>query len=267
MQYWRVYAILELNGNGIQSTGLSCLADAVFSGKINIEGRLELSDNPLGVEGCEVVCRMLSSSHCQAWNVSLFRCKLTTTGCCLPSMDCLSLRNGTCTPHETLIRKVANQLFQMPLNTTITHLGLGGSCFTQEGALILAGFMHLCGCMECLVSCDSGITSDDIKLLLEKLTELKCSSPSLCSKLEIWFLHNNEIDDNGVSSLIDHLPSLFPCLGYTRLDAFIHIKFGVFLDDNPVSTQMQIWLDKKWNQRQKVRCCVSGNITCTRLLT
>ena len=60
---------LELKDNGIHATGVSCLADAVCSGKIVLKGlwtsKLDLSDNPLGLEGTVAIGRMLSSNHCQ----------------------------------------------------------------------------------------------------------------------------------------------------------------------------------------------------------
>ena len=96
---------LILSGNGIHSTGVSYLTDAVCSGKIVTvrtcvgEG-IDLSDNPLGLEGCVVVCRMLSSSHCQAGSVVLYRCKLTTVGSGLPSANPVNLCNDI--PHLTL---------------------------------------------------------------------------------------------------------------------------------------------------------------------
>ena len=59
-----------------------------------LSGCLDLSDNSLGLEGTIAVDRMLSSSHCEPWDVKLCRCGLTTTaGSGLPSTDSLYLGN------------------------------------------------------------------------------------------------------------------------------------------------------------------------------
>ena len=137
----------------------------------------------------------------------------------------------------------------MPQNDTITLLNISGTSFTGEGVHILAGFMHLCVSLKSLYSADCGITSDDLKLLLDKLSQLKSSSPSICSKLETWFLDNNRIDDSGVSALIDHLPSLFPRL--------VSCGYGVdLLSNNPVSSQANKRLKEEFERRRKVKRCV-----------
>ena len=241
---------LELKDNGIHATGVSCLADAVCSGKIVLRGSyntLNLSDNPLGLEGTVAIGRMLSSNHCQLWSVHLSRCELTTAGGGLPNTDSLNLGDNI---SGEAVRDIGQQLCQMPQNNTITWLDLDGYSFTGEGVQILAGFMHLRPCLQHLYSINGGITSDDLKQLLDKLSQLKSSSPSLCSKLESWNLDNNEIDDSGVSVLISHLSSLFPRLGCGSFD-------GMVLSNNPVSTEMEKILKEELRRRKEVRCYVN----------
>ena len=238
---------LVLSYNGIHATGIASLADAVCSGKVVIIGEyveLDLVDNPLGLEGTLAVGKMLSSSHYQPRTVHLSRCKLTADGGGLPNTDSLNVGiNISC---ET-VRDVGQQLCQMPQNNTITWLVLDGNSFTGEGIHILAGFMHLCPCLENLYSHDCGITSDDLLLLLDKLTQLKSSSPSLCSKLESWYLDNNRIDESGVYGLINHLPSLFPRLGCGLIG-------GISLRGNPVSREVETKLEEEVKRRKEVRC-------------
>ena len=238
---------LHLSDNGIHATGIASLADAVCSGKVVFiiggYSQLNLSDNPLGLEGTLAVGTLLSSSHCQLRKVDLSRCKLTTDGGGLPNTD--SLNVGINISGET-VRDVGQQLCQMPHNT-ITSLDLDGNSFTGEGIHILAGFMHLCPCLKYLYSRDCGITSDDLLLLLDKLTQLKSSSPSLCSKLESWYLISNRIDDSGVYGLINHLPSLFP-----RLDCGLSGKID--LRGNPVSREVKTKLEEEMKRRKEVRC-------------
>ena len=73
---------LHLNDNDIHATGVSCLVNAICTGKIMfIKGMLTelyLCDNPLGLEGTLSVGRMISSNHCQLSSLDLSECKLTT---------------------------------------------------------------------------------------------------------------------------------------------------------------------------------------------
>ena len=229
----KVVSFLALTDNDIHATAVSCLADAVCEGKmvvvrnmvVGFISEFDLSNNPLGLEGTVAIGRMLSSSHCQLHSVQLSRCELTTAGGSLLNTDSGNTISGEA------VRDVGQQLCQMPQNSTTMRLMLDGNSFTGEGIHILAGFMHLCPCLKSLSTSNCGITSDDLIRLFDKLAKLKSSSPSLCSKLESWNLRNNQIDDSGVSALMDHLPSLFPCLGCDPFD-------GIYLDSNPVSSEM-----------------------------
>ena len=206
----KVISSLGLADNDIHASGVSCLADAVCSGELKLvslihiliqnRNELNLSGNPLGLEGTIAVGRMLSSINCQLQTVHLSRCHLTTARSGLPSTDSISYE------------AVGQQLYQMPQSSTVGQLDLDHNSFTGDGIHILAGFMHLCPDLWYLYTRDCGITSDDFIWLLG---ELKSSSPGLCSKLKEWYLNNNQIDGRGVSALIDHLP-LLPHLWYDR---------------------------------------------------
>ena len=243
---------LELKDNGIHATGVSCLADAACSGKIVLKGlvtsKLDLSDNPLGLEGTVAIGRMLSSNHCQPWSVHLSSCELTTAGGGLPNTDSLNLGDNI---SGEAVRDVGQQLCQMPQNNTITWLHLDGNSFTGEGVHILAGFLYICPCLKSLYSRNCGLTSDDLKQLLDKLSQLKSSTPSLCSKLDEWDLDDNKIDDSGVSVLISHLPSLFPRLGCGSYSD------GIDLSNNPISSEMEKMLEEELRRRKEVRCYVN----------
>ena len=234
----KVISDLRLADNDIHASGISCLADAVCSGKLKkvMLGKLDLSDNPLGLDGTVAVGRMLSSSHCRLQEVTLDKCGLTTVGFGLPNTGPLNLGTSTIS-----CEALGQQLCQMPQNSTIASLNLDGNSFTGEGIHILAGFMHLCPHLDALYARDCGITSDDLIRLLDKLSQLNSSSPSICSKLESWYLYNNQIDDRGVSALMDHLPSLFPSLGC----------WGYNLSHNPVSAGMMKRLEEELIRRRK----------------
>ena len=245
---------LGLHDNGIHATGVSCLADAACSGKIILKDtcELDLTDNPLGLKGAIDIGRMLSSNHCQPQRVFLSRCELTTAGGGLPNTDSLNLGDNI---SGEAVRDVGQQLCQMTQNNTITMLNLDGNSFTGEGIHILAGFMHICPSLKYLYSRNCGITSEDLKQLFDKLSQLKSSSPSLCSKLETWSLGNkknnvnNKIDDSGVLALMDQLRSLLPRL--------CSLGLSIFLRNNPVSSEMEKMLEEELRRRKEVRCYVN----------
>jgi hypothetical protein len=239
-----VVSSLSLMGNDIHSFGVSCLADAVCSGKLKFHAyysELLLSDNPLGLEGSIAVARIISSSHCQSLSqIHLSRCGLT-----IAEINPSSTESLCDTISSVAERDIGQQLCHIPQSSTTSVLVLNGNSFTGEGIHILAGFIHLYPCMKCLYTSDCGITSDDLIWLLDTLTQFKSSSSNLCSKLERWGLQNNLLDDRGVSALIDHLPSLYPCLEY----------HNNILDGNPVSREMKKRLKEELERCQEEVSC------------
>ena len=246
----KVVSQLELMDNDIHAFGTSCLADAICSGKVYNLTELNLSDNPLGPEGAIAIGRMLSSRHCSLHTVKLSRCELTTTGVGLPNTDSLNSSNTvTVMTSSEALKDVGRQLCQMPRSSKISYLELNGNSFTGEGIHILAGFIHLCPCMTHLYTNDCGITSDDLIWLFDILTQFNYSSPyrRVCNILSTWYLINNQIDDSGVSALMDHLTSLFPCLGCVP-------HTYIVITNNPVSDEM---MKRLWEKaRGKVSCSV-----------
>ena len=248
----RLYVLqwLDLRGNDIHAFGMSCLAEAVCSGKVVItnllgESNVDLDGNPLGLEGCVLVCRMLGSRHFKPHTLSLSDCQLTTAGAGLLGTGSFNVNDSTLCEAQ---RHVCQQLCRYSQNCCITCLFLSGSSFTGEGVGILAGFMYLCVSLRQLYTRGCGIDSDDIKQLLDKLLQLKHSSPNICTMLESWILSDNKIDDAGVSQLIDQLPTLFPRLG-------CGISGCILFGNNPASKEMQIKLEKEWNKRVKKVSC------------
>ena len=229
---------LYLEDNDIHATGVSCLADAVCSGKIVIKNKLYLSYNALGLEGALAVGRMISNNHCQLDYLDLFECELTTAGGGLPNTDPLNVCGNISS--ET----VRQQLCQMPQNNTVTRLILSHNTFTGNDIHILAGFMCLCPALHGLMTSNCEITSDDLRQLFEILKSSVLCKP--CSKLQFCDLRDNKINDDGVSALIEHLPSLFPSLQSTG-----------FSNNYTFSREMKVRLDEELRRRRKeVRCCV-----------
>ena len=131
----------------------------------------------------------------------------------------------------------------MPQSDTMGVLFLDGNSFTGERTHILAGFMYLCPCLWLLSTKDCSITFDE-------LSQFKSSSTNtgLCSKLRSWHISNNQIDDRGARAVMNHLPSLFPCLGYNEYD-------DVDLCNNLVSSEVKKRLEEKLRERREVSCC------------
>ena len=238
--------LLAICNNDIHTFGVLCLADAVCSGKLEFKGLsmshfscLDLKDNPLGLEGTIALGRMLSSSHCQLCAVDVARCMLTTAGGGLANPDSPNLGS-------TLFLEVVGQrLCQMPQNSAMKELHLDGNCFTGKGIHILAGFLQLCPGLVWLFTRNCGITSDDLLCLLDKVAKVKSSGSSTCSMINKWSLCNNQIDDGGVSAIMDHLPSLLPYMGCE--------KYGdIELEDNPVGGEMMKRLKEELRKCQEV---------------
>ena len=228
---------LQLKHNGIHVKGVLCLADAICSQKVVIEGELCLSDNFLGLEGTLAVGKILSCNHCQLSQLDLSGCMLTTA------------RGGPANMDPLDVRDVGQQLCHVPRNKTIIRLVLNGSSFSGNSIDVLVAFMYLCKGLKCLHTSNCEISSDDLIQLFSTLSSLKPSFPNLCSKLETWHLNDNGISDSGVSALIEHLPSLFPKLGCGD-------KGDVHLYNNTsISSDMKKKLKEELRSR-KVRCCV-----------
>jgi Ran GTPase-activating protein (RanGAP) involved in mRNA processing and transport len=196
---------LNLGWNDIHAAGISCLADSICAGKMVIKHHLCLIENPLGLKGAEAVVRLLSSKHFQAEHVMLDYCGLTTaeddsahsisphSG---ESISCVGIREWACR-HKIKADSVKS-------------LCLLRNNFFGEGIHVLAGFMYLCPQLRSLCCGDCNITSNDLEKLLPLLSQSNL-------KLERWVLSDNNLDDDGVSALIEHLPK-FPSL--TDIDIY-----------------------------------------------
>ena len=199
---------LSLSDNSIHAAGVSYLVESVCSGRIimskkNTFYELCLDDNQLGQKGTIDVCKMLICSRCKFATIHLRRCKLTMVEYDSSNTDSISLSNSVS------CESIGQQLCQMPQKYSVRCLCLNGSNFSGDGIHILIGIMHLCVNLVELNCSDCGITSNDLTLLLDKITKLKSSSPDVCSQLDSWDLSKNKIDDSGVMALINHLPALF----------------------------------------------------------
>ena len=211
---------LYLENNDIHLAGISCLAESVFAGKILLSNMstLVLTNNPLGLEGVIAVVKILSacSDHFlrtdHVLSIDLSECQLTTAGGIATNPDfdnAVGLRQFICNR-------------QLKAACRIEELEIDNINFSGEGIHVLASFMYACPCVERLNCSSCGITSDDLKQLLDQISELRLKF----SLLYTWILIYNDIDDDGVSALIQHL-SMFPKLRHIFLDGNIQVSSGM----------------------------------------
>ena len=226
---------LILSGNNIHGGSISCLLANVEQWK-----EIDLSDNPLGIDGVLSIGRLISSSQCHLARLKLSKCQLTSS-------------EGDLSSYSEVVRDLGQQLCQMFPSSTITQLNLARNNFSEERIHILAEFMYLCPSLENLNSRHCQINSCDLKQLLEQLSELQTLSPGTCSKLAYWNLRNNKIDDNGVSVLIDHHLTTLPSMGSQFMSS---IESYIDVTDNAVSSEMLKRLQKEPRRRHNVmvRC-------------
>ena len=190
------FSSLNLSNNSIHAAGVSYLAESVHSKNIVMSKSqvyaLDLSDNPLGLEGAKAVGRMLSISHCKFTEIYLCRCKLTTAGGTFSNTGSVSL--GSSLSSESDVVHIGEQLRLMPQNTTITNLDLSGNSFAGDGIHILFGIVHQCVHLVNFDYNDCGITSDDLELLFYKNSQLKTSSTDCRLRLSSALSSSSMVD-------------------------------------------------------------------------
>ena len=195
-----IFSFLDLGSNNIHAVGLKHLADCIHQGKIDVK-RFILNSNPLKLEG---VVALLQSDVCRLVSLGLSGCELTTAGSKDSTIDSLTCSQPlTCTNVGQFIR---SQLLRADL---VQSLYLSNNSFSGDKIHILVGFLYLCPQLGVLRCKNCEITSDDLKELF-----FQVSSNSLrlhLPKFLIWYLGDNDIDDDGVPALthlLQHFPNL-----------------------------------------------------------
>ena len=201
---------LSLQETMLGSDGLSVFIS--LAERVSLEiAHLKLHSNPLGLNGVLAIGKLLSSNCCHIDVLNLSKCQLTTPIASLPQQD---VADSNIMSEIIKVRNVEKKLHRMSQNHTITRLYLKENDFSSERIFILSGLMYLCPSLAYLDTSNCRLKSDDLKMLLTQLSNLKTSSAhaDVCSRLHTWILDGNEIDDTGVSAVIDVIPSLFPNL-------------------------------------------------------
>ena len=207
--------MLHLENNDIHVTGVTVLADKQ---NLIIETDLCLDGNPLCLDGVKALIRMLSSEHFQTPFLDLRGCSLTIVG-------------GSVIPTVSTSPNISEPITCVGIRewiysngikaNNVVLLNLSGNSFTGNGIHLLAGFVYLCPQLKVL-NCDGcEINSDDLKQLLLLFSRLNLN-------LEDWRLWDNNIDDDGVSALIERV-SIFPSLMNINICYNNHISSGILL--------------------------------------
>ena len=243
------FRIFFLWGNNLHAAGITLLADAVCSEKIELNCSVLLPNAALGLEGAIAIGRILSNSHSYLSDVNLSGCQLTT----------VVESSTTSSSHPISCEDVGQQLCQLPRLqknpfvepfTQVERMFLDKNNFDDNRIQILAGFMYLCSGLRKLSTKDCAITSKDLVCLIDKLEQFNSPSDKFCSRLSTWNLHNNKIDDNGIVALMQC--QLFPRMHSANQDG-AHILYGVTLSANPVSDEMVKMLDEELKKQSRVR--------------
>ena len=185
---------LIMPSNNISDTGASYIFQWIsISYSDNMLWMLDLSDNRISVEQILSPISTCMSS-CSIGTLSLCKCWLAK----YPIRD----------------EPVAPQI------NTIKFLNLDENYFYGENIQILVKLTNSCPDLEVLSCCQCGITSDSLRYLISQL------SSSFIRQLQAWWLNDNEIDDSGISALIEYLPLFSPVCSF-------------WIRGNSVSSEMQ----------------------------
>ena len=220
-----------ISNNDIHEKGILSLMNSLSSGALEVQ-ILDLSDNPLGYGGLLSIARALCTGKFQLKNLRAERC--TDISSQFPSSGSQDDPNNSAD---------LDQLQNLHQNTSVIDISAQINNFSGYGVNVLAAFIHFCSSLNLLDCSRSQLTSKDMKCLLTQLSRLKSlQSTSNFQSFENlhWNLDSNNIDDEGVAALIEHLPSLLPTVCH------------VSLDENPVSEEMKRRLEESLNINMKV---------------
>ena len=176
------------------------------------EFRLDLSDNQLGYDGLLRIFRMLRDKACPVTDLRLENINLTASEF----------------PTEL------NNLGPVLEACRISTLLLPQNNFCGDRVLILAECIRVFRSLEEFGCWKCSLSSSDISSLLHHLKAHGCRD----SSLKIWDLSYNSIDDEGVTSLIESIPDVFPCLEM------------VYINDNLVTDEVSEELTECLEVRQ-----------------
>ena len=224
-----IFSFLNLGSNNIHAAGLKHLASGIHQQRIGLVHHFHLANNPLRLEGVLALYKMLRYEHCNPQTIHLSGCELTTDSSKDATVDLLTRNQPlTCINVGWFLR---NQTFRANF---VHSLLLANNSFTGDKIHVLVGFLHLCPCLEALHCESCEITSDDLNELLIQFSNSHLYLP----KVILWFLEDNDIDDDGVPALT-HLLQHFSNL------------INISLENNRLSHKMLNHLEKELRCRRE----------------
>ena len=220
-------ANLIISGNDIREKGIVPLMNS----EALVVEYLDLSDNPLGYGGLLAILRALCTGKCQLKQLFINHCTDTSAQFTSSSSQDYPINSTD-----------LDQLLNLRQNTSIEYIFAESNNFSGYGVNMLAAFIHFCYCLNHFFCSSCQLTSKDLKCLLAQLSCLKSlqSTRNFRDIIIFWNLSANNIDDEGVAALIEHLPSLLPTV------------YDVYLDQNPVSDGMERRLEESLVINRKV---------------
>ena len=181
----------------ITATGVSALIVPNEHSEPSLAYEINLSNNPLGCDGLVALIRVLGTKACPLVK------KLTLANITTPS-------NEEALYHDTLLPNARSvlELFSPSFENRLTYLDLADNNFSVDKVLILAECVRVCKSLIILDCGRCSLTSVEVITLLHHLD----SSGGGPKSLKFWHLTENSIDDEGVTSLIEYVPKVFPSL-------------------------------------------------------
>ena len=214
---------LDLSDTNINAKAVLALFPSFRHGDPCCLNGLDLSKNPIGYVGLLAIFRMLRSRS------FLFDTTLDLACIDLSDIDLTTPVTTESQYHNILLPNTTNVLNLYPsFESRLTELTLDNNNFSGEKVLILAECVRVCMSLKGLFCWNCSLTSSEVIALLDHLKHSGVSHKSL----ELWYLNDNSIDDEGVNALIESIPKLFPSLS------------NVNLHDNPVSDEVKRRLEE-----------------------
>ena len=184
---------LELSDANVNADAVHAFTVSTISNKSFYDRALNLSNNPIGYDGLLAIFRMLRSELCPITLLELENTDLTTPDNVKPQCRCSKLN-----------------LDPVLQNSRLTVLNLGHNNFSGNNVFILAECVWMCKSLSELSCQRCSLTSREVIIILDHCG----SSPK---SLWVWNLEFNSIDDEGVNTLIERAPELFPNLEEVEL--------------------------------------------------
>ena len=211
-------AQLALIDANINAKAVAALFTPASHNELCCLDHLDLSENPIRYDGLLAVFRMLRSRI-------------------FPFLKILDLSQTDLTTPVTTVSHYLNILLPNSANllncgpsfeSRLTKLDLSDNNFSGENVLILAECVRVCMSLKTLDCFGCSLTSSEVTALLDHLEH----SGVRHKKLLRWWLNDNSIDDEGVNTLINSIPKLFPIL------------WKVTLEGNPVRDEVKSRLEE-----------------------